>query len=74
MARVLASHGHDVRTVKDEGLVGKKDQEIWIRCQDENRLLITQDLDFSDLRKFQPGTHAGMMLVRLQHPGRVWSC
>jgi predicted nuclease of predicted toxin-antitoxin system len=71
VVQVLASYGHNVRTVWDEGLVGRKDQEIWIRCQHEDRLLITQDLDFSDLRKFQPGSHTGIMLVRLQHPGRV---
>ncbi len=71
VVQVLASHGHDVHTVWDEGLVGRKDQEIWIRCQQEERLLITQDLDFADLRKFQPGIHSGIILVRLQHPGRV---
>jgi hypothetical protein len=34
------------------------------------RFLITQDLDFSDARRYQPGTHAGLLLVRLAHPGR----
>ena len=29
-------------------------------------ILITQDLDFSDIRKFQPGTHYGIVVVRLQ--------
>jgi len=31
--------------------------------------LITQDLDFSDMRKFAPGTHCGILLVRLREPG-----
>ena len=70
LVRVLAGLGHDVQTVHAEGLVGRKDQEIWNRCQAEGRLLITQDLDFSDARQFQPGTHAGLVLVRLQQPGR----
>ena len=70
LVRVLAGLGHDVETVSAEGLVGRKDQEIWSRCQAEGRLLITQDLDFSDARQFQPGTHAGLVLVRLQQPGR----
>jgi predicted nuclease of predicted toxin-antitoxin system len=48
LVRVLAVRGHDVETVNAEGLVGRKDQEIWSRCQAEDRLLITQDLDFSD--------------------------
>jgi predicted nuclease of predicted toxin-antitoxin system len=71
LLQVLASHGHDVHTVWNEGLAGKKDEEIWIRCQQEERLLITQDLDFADLRKFQSGSHFGIILVRLQHPGRI---
>ena len=71
LVRVLAAYGHDVTTVNAEGLVGRKDQEIWSRCQTEGRLIITQDLDFSDVRQFQPGTHGGSVLVRLQQPGRV---
>lgn len=38
-------------------------------AQSEGRFLITQDLDFSDARKFEPGTHHGLLLVRLAQPG-----
>jgi predicted nuclease of predicted toxin-antitoxin system len=62
--------GHDVHTVFDEGLRGEDDGEIWRAAQAEERFLITQDLDFSDSRKFAPGTHAGLLLVRLRDPGR----
>src|SRR5436853_4206546 len=31
----------------------------------------TQDLDFSDVRRFQPGTHAGVVLLRLRTRGRA---
>lgn len=34
-------------------------------------MLITQDLDFSDVRRFAPGTHHGLILVRLDVPGRL---
>ena len=71
LVRVLASHGHDVTTVTAEGLVGRKDQEIWSRCQTQGRLIIPQGLDFSHVRQFQPGTHAGIVRLRLQRPGRV---
>jgi predicted nuclease of predicted toxin-antitoxin system len=43
---------------------------VWEAAQAGNRFLITQDLDFSDLRRYTPGTHAGLLLVRLAHPGR----
>lgn len=57
--------GHDVDNVLDEGLGGQNDDAVWTAAQNEDRFFITQDLDFSDLRRFAPGTHHGMMLVRI---------
>jgi predicted nuclease of predicted toxin-antitoxin system len=72
---VLALHlqdlGHDVHTVHEEGLEGQDDGEIWKAAQGEERFLITQDLDFSDARRYAPGTHGGLLLVRLRDPGRL---
>jgi predicted nuclease of predicted toxin-antitoxin system len=62
--------GHDVDTVVQEGLAGAIDPEVWRVAQNEARFLITQDLDFSDIRQFAPGSHHGIMLVRLREPGR----
>lgn len=67
----LTAFGHDVDTVKDEGLTGRPDLEIFGAAQLAKRLLITQDLDFSDVRRFAPGTHEGVVLLRLPAPGRV---
>jgi predicted nuclease of predicted toxin-antitoxin system len=61
----LAALGHDVHTVIEEGLVGRVDSEVWMAAQTEERFLITQDLDFSDERRFAAGSHAGVLLVRL---------
>jgi predicted nuclease of predicted toxin-antitoxin system len=63
-ARLMAI-GYDVDTVLEEGLGGHPDNLIWESAQTEERLLITQDLDFSDIRKFAPGTHHGLLVVRL---------
>lgn len=67
---ILEGLGHDAESVYDEDLAGLPDPEIWKVCQLEDRLLITQDLDFSDVRTFQPGTHSGILLVRMGHSGR----
>jgi predicted nuclease of predicted toxin-antitoxin system len=66
----LAALGHDVDTVPAEGLAGHSDPTVWAAAQAAQRFLITQDLDFSDVRVFAPGTHQGLMLVRLREPSR----
>lgn len=70
LATTLQDLGHDVRTTPEEGLIGHADREIWETAQNESRFLITQDLDFSDLRQFAPGSHCGILLVRLHAPSR----
>jgi len=70
LADRLSALGHDVDTVPKEGLAGKSDEAVWRAAQNSGRFLITQDLDFSDLRRFAPGTHHGILLVRLAAPGR----
>lgn len=61
--------GHDTDTVVSEGLAGRDDDAVCNAAQDAGRMLITQDLDFSDVRKFIPGQHSGLVLFRLQEPG-----
>jgi len=65
---LLQKYGHEVDTVPDELLGGEPDEKIWQAVRTEGRFLITQDLDFSDTRQFAPGTHAGLLLVRLHQP------
>ncbi len=69
LIEVLRLQGHEVDTVSDEGLTGSADADVWRASQAEQRFLITQDMDFSDVWVFAPGTHAGLLLVRLREPG-----
>jgi predicted nuclease of predicted toxin-antitoxin system len=66
----LRTLGHDVHTIPEEGLSGSDDDHVWAAAQREGRFLVTQDLDFSDERKFAPGTHYGIALIRLRWPSR----
>jgi predicted nuclease of predicted toxin-antitoxin system len=70
LAENLRALGHDVDTVPEEGLAGRDDGEVWQEAQSVSRFLITQDLDFSDARRYAPGTHEGLLLLRLAQPGR----
>lgn len=66
---VLSREGHDVDNVIGEGLTGRPDDQVWQKAHTAGRFFITQDLDFSDIRKFLPGTHPGLLLIRLREPG-----
>jgi predicted nuclease of predicted toxin-antitoxin system len=70
LVAVLTGLGHNVDTVRTEQLTGCADPDVWSAAQAAQRFLITQDLDFSDVRRYTPGTHAGLLLVRLTRPGR----
>jgi len=71
---VLRGLGHDVDTVPEEGLAGCHDDGVWAGCQHAGRFLVTQDLDFSDIRRFTPGDHCGLLVVRLGTPGARALC
>ena len=68
---VLAELGHETDTVPQENLAGQADETVWDAAQQAGRFLITQDLDFSNSHKFVPGTHQGILLLRLRDPGRL---
>lgn len=67
----LHALGHDVDSVLSEQLSGHEDASVWTAAQAAGRFLVTQDLDFSDSRRYVPGTHHGLLLVRLARPSRV---
>lgn len=56
--------GHSVHTVFDERLGGETDSRIFEACQREERILVTFDLDFADIRRYPPATHAGVWVLR----------
>ena len=62
---LLGEMGHDVDTVVREGLSGTNDDDLWPEIQKTQRFLITKDLGFSDERRYPPGTHQGIMVLRL---------
>jgi len=70
LAHALKQLGLDTDTIPQEGLSGRNDPQVWEAAQEAERFFITQDLDFSDIRRFLPGTHHGILLVRLRDPGR----
>jgi predicted nuclease of predicted toxin-antitoxin system len=65
----LRSVGHDVETVRQEGLGGEDDERIFQAAIFEQRALITLDHDFGQVIRFPPeGTHGIVVLELPAHP------
>ena len=60
----LSELGHDAHTVAEEGLSGAHDDTVLEACVAEDRVLITLDLDFSDIRAYPPGSYPGIWVLR----------
>lgn len=69
-ADLLKAAGFSADRVTDEGLSGADDAIVWQRAVAEGRMFVTLDLDFADVRRFPPGTHAGILLVRPRNRSR----
>ena len=61
---LLREAGHDVRTILDQGLGGRSDNNVSRACRDEARVLVTLDLDFGDIRTYPPTDYAGIWVLR----------
>ncbi|HEY3366820.1 MAG TPA: DUF5615 family PIN-like protein [Symbiobacteriaceae bacterium] len=64
LANDLTMAGYNATTVFSEGLSGTPDDRLLAQCDAEGRILITLDLDFSDLRAYPPDKHTGIVVLR----------
>jgi predicted nuclease of predicted toxin-antitoxin system len=66
LTAMLEEQGHDVADVVGEGLTGEDDDLVLRASVKEDRILVTFDLDFADIRHYPPGTHPGIVVFRLR--------
>ncbi len=62
---ILVNAGHDVDTVADEKLIGAPDQDVVAAATGAGRILISLDRGLGDIRAYPPGSHAGIIVLRL---------
>ncbi len=62
---LLRAAGHDVMTVRDQGLGGAADQRLFDVCAGEGRVLVTLDHDFGQVRRFPPERSAGIVILEI---------
>ena len=70
LKHVFTESGHDAATVADEGIGGATDAEVASACLIEDRVLVTQDLDFANIRTYPPSLYPGIIVIRLGSQSR----
>lgn len=65
VATLLVDAGHDAVTVLDQDLGGRPDPEVVAVCRQEERVVVTLDLHFCDIRAYPPADSAGIIVLRL---------
>ncbi len=66
---LLRNKGFSVVRAQELGMTGASDPEIYDKAQELNAVLITNDQGFSDIRKYPPSTHSGMIVLKMSpHP------
>lgn len=61
---LLTHAGYSADTVVQERLQGANDSAVANICQKESRILLTLDLDFSDIRSYPPHAFPGIVVLR----------
>lgn len=68
---ILRNAGYEVDRVHDQGFSGAADAAVWEHVCSIDRFLVTLDPDFSDVRRYPPGTHPGILLIRARSRSRT---
>jgi predicted nuclease of predicted toxin-antitoxin system len=66
----LRRHQHDALTVYDQQMQGHADEDVAATCRQESRVIVTQDLDFSNILAYPPQDYAGIIVLRLTDQSR----
>jgi predicted nuclease of predicted toxin-antitoxin system len=61
----LRQQGHDVSSTREAGLAAAPDEEVMAFAVRQDRILLTYNADFGDIRLFPVGTHAGIIRLRV---------
>jgi len=70
IAELINQSGHDAKTVVDQRLQGSADPKLLNICRRAHRVLITLDLDFSDIRTYPPQENEGIIVLRIANQSK----
>lgn len=61
--KILEEHGYNVKDVRDYGLRGAEDEEIFEFAQEEKSVILTGDTGFGNILRFPLGNHFGIVVT-----------
>lgn len=62
-AKTLRTRGFEVLDIRDCGLRGKSDDEIFRFAQNEGAIIVTADMGFGNILKFPVGSYVGIIIA-----------
>ena len=70
VTEIFNTNGYNCENVYQEKLNGKSDIKLSLKCKKEGRVLITLDLDFSDIRAYPLQDYPGFIILRLNNQSK----
>lgn len=67
LAAIFIAAGHDAHSVTEQNLNGQPDDRVIDVCNCEQRVLVTLDLDFSNILAYPPAQFSGIVVLRLSN-------
>lgn len=64
-APALRQDGYSAEDVRDVGLRGHSDHDVFAYAQAHGQTVVTADKGFANVVSFPPGTHAGLVVLRV---------
>jgi predicted nuclease of predicted toxin-antitoxin system len=65
LAELLIHEGYNSSTVAEQNLKGTVDSELIAVCREEDRILVTLDVDFANIKTYPPQDYAGIIVLRV---------
>ncbi len=66
----LISAKYDAISVVDQDLIGASDSKIVEVCKIEERIIVTLDTDFMDIRTYPPDEYSGIIVIRVKNQSK----
>ncbi len=71
LSALFGAAGHEAHSVVEQALGGQPDERVIDVCRREQRVLVTLDLDFSNILAYPPAKFAGVIVLRLANQAHV---